>query len=167
VNRRGFLAALGTLAAGTVAHELDLDKLLWRPGAKKIFLPSTTVMRSPGFVGPDLGISIRFVRQFDITADMMPTRMDVFYGIATLRPDYAVRIHSDEASFDEAVYGLRGRIDIEGTQPKDVICRCDINKHSHEKPITLADILQQGIQNLADEIDRRAFALLAPPFPSR
>jgi hypothetical protein len=39
MNRRGFLGALATLAAG---HVLDPERLLWVPGAKTIFLPSRT-----------------------------------------------------------------------------------------------------------------------------
>jgi hypothetical protein len=38
VNRRGFL---GSLLGGLVtAHELDLERLLWVPGAKRIFTPA-------------------------------------------------------------------------------------------------------------------------------
>jgi hypothetical protein len=36
-SRRGFLKLL---AAGLVGHAVDVDKLLWVPGAKTIFLPS-------------------------------------------------------------------------------------------------------------------------------
>lgn len=36
-SRREFLRLL---ASSTLAHTLDIDKLLWVPGAKKIFLPS-------------------------------------------------------------------------------------------------------------------------------
>lgn len=40
LNRRFFLAALASGAfGGAVAHTLDLDRLLWVPGAKRFFLP--------------------------------------------------------------------------------------------------------------------------------
>lgn len=40
MNRRGFLRALLTGTVGLIAGaELDLDRLLWVPGAKTIFLP--------------------------------------------------------------------------------------------------------------------------------
>lgn len=42
LNRRAFIRAI--LASG-VAHTLDLDKLLWIPGQKTIFLPSKTIHR--------------------------------------------------------------------------------------------------------------------------
>jgi hypothetical protein len=39
MNRRKFLQSL---AAGIIAsHELDIDRLLWVPGQKKIFLPES------------------------------------------------------------------------------------------------------------------------------
>lgn len=38
------------------------------------------------------GISMRIVRQYDITNDKMPCRIDVFYGFKTIRPELACRI---------------------------------------------------------------------------
>lgn len=38
------------------------------------------------------GVSMRFVRQYGITNDDMPSRFDVLYGWAMLRPEYFVRI---------------------------------------------------------------------------
>jgi hypothetical protein len=41
LSRRGFLSVFGSMAAAAVALPLlDLDKLLWVPGEKKIVLPS-------------------------------------------------------------------------------------------------------------------------------
>lgn len=37
------------------------------------------------------GISLRFVRQFDITNDTFPARFDILYGYKTIRPETAVR----------------------------------------------------------------------------
>jgi len=43
MKRREFLKLLGTGVAGlVVGSELDLDRLLWVPNTKKIFLPSRT-----------------------------------------------------------------------------------------------------------------------------
>jgi hypothetical protein len=39
-----------------------------------------------------LGISLRIVRAYDISSDQWPTRIDVLYGWAALRPELAVRI---------------------------------------------------------------------------
>ena len=41
---------------------------------------------------PDSGLSIRLVRDYDITTDLFPCRLDVLYGGAALRPELAVRV---------------------------------------------------------------------------
>lgn len=41
------------------------------------------------------GISMRIVRQYDITNDKFPCRLDVLYGYKTLRPQLAVRYHNN------------------------------------------------------------------------
>jgi hypothetical protein len=38
------------------------------------------------------GISLRVVRQYDITNDRMPCRIDVLYGFNTIRPQMGCRI---------------------------------------------------------------------------
>ena len=42
----------------------------------------------------ELGISIRFVKAYDIFTDNSPARLDILYGWATIRPELAVRIAS-------------------------------------------------------------------------
>lgn len=39
------------------------------------------------------GISLRIVRQYDISNDMFPCRIDILYGYKTLRPQFASRLH--------------------------------------------------------------------------
>jgi len=39
------------------------------------------------------GISMRIVRDYSISADTFPTRIDVLYGYKTIRPELACRIH--------------------------------------------------------------------------
>jgi hypothetical protein len=41
------------------------------------------------------GISMRVVRQYDITNDKFPCRLDVLYGYRAIRPQMACRIHAD------------------------------------------------------------------------
>jgi len=41
-----------------------------------------------------LGISLRIVRDYDITTDQFPCRIDVLYGWATLRPELACRVYA-------------------------------------------------------------------------
>ena len=43
-----------------------------------------------------LGMSIRMIRDYDITTDKFPCRLDVLFGWATLRPELACRIQSKE-----------------------------------------------------------------------
>lgn len=42
---------------------------------------------------PEIGISIRIVRAYDINNDLFPVRLDVLYGFKTVYPELAVRIH--------------------------------------------------------------------------
>jgi hypothetical protein len=41
------------------------------------------------------GISMRIVRQYAISTDTFPCRLDVLYGYKTIRPQLAARIHAD------------------------------------------------------------------------
>jgi hypothetical protein len=41
MNRRAFIQLLST---GIVGYELDVDRLLWTPGQKTIFIPKPTVV---------------------------------------------------------------------------------------------------------------------------
>jgi hypothetical protein len=41
------------------------------------------------------GISMRIVRDYDITNDKFPCRLDVLYGYKTLRPQLACRFHNN------------------------------------------------------------------------
>jgi hypothetical protein len=41
------------------------------------------------------GLSMRIVRQYDISQDKFPTRLDILYGYKTIRPQLACRLHAD------------------------------------------------------------------------
>ena len=41
------------------------------------------------------GVSMRIVRQYDISNDKFPTRLDVVYGYKTIRPQLAARFHNN------------------------------------------------------------------------
>jgi hypothetical protein len=38
------------------------------------------------------GLSIRIIKDYDINNDRFPCRMDILYGIKTLRPELGVRL---------------------------------------------------------------------------
>ena len=37
-------------------------------------------------------MSIRFVKEWNVDVDFQPARIDVLYGVATIRPEFAVRL---------------------------------------------------------------------------
>jgi hypothetical protein len=41
---------------------------------------------------PDVGMSIRIVKTYDITTDLEVIRMDILYGVKTIYPELAVRL---------------------------------------------------------------------------
>jgi hypothetical protein len=87
MDRRAFLRALGfgTVAAAAAATSVfDLERLLWVPGEKTIFLPSAPAI--PAAVSDPLtGISIRFIQHWDIQLDTRPTRFDDFIRTHEIR----------------------------------------------------------------------------------
>lgn len=56
-----------------------------------IYVPSGVDMAGRSS-DPQLGLSIRFVRQYNAQTDQLITRLDILYGWKTLRPELAVRI---------------------------------------------------------------------------
>ena len=58
-----------------------------------LYVPKGTDMAAR-ISDPDLGLSIRLVRDYDINLDRTPTRLDVLYGVATLRSELACRVQS-------------------------------------------------------------------------
>jgi hypothetical protein len=95
MNRRKFLTWLGataTAAGAALAPTLDLDKLLWQPGQKKIFIPEVVtpkhhevfvVSGGDGYVFDGRQMSMRFIQEYE-KASTFPTRLDVLYGWAVI-----------------------------------------------------------------------------------
>ena len=84
--------------AGTLATTVTPQSLLYHPDAFAMVMadlhkPSSgaeaTTVRSK-----ELGISIRMVQQYQIGTDQEPTRMDILYGWASVRPSLACRVYS-------------------------------------------------------------------------
>lgn len=85
-------------SAGTLATTVTPQSMLYHPDAFALVMadlhkPSsgveTTTVRSK-----ELGISIRMVQQYQIGTDQEPTRMDILYGWASVRPSLACRVYS-------------------------------------------------------------------------
>jgi hypothetical protein len=92
------ITVLGTTnpAGGTLAATVTSQSLLFHPDAFTLVMSDlhrptsgaeATVVRSK-----ELGISIRMVQQYQIGTDSEPTRLDILYGWATLRPTLACRV---------------------------------------------------------------------------
>lgn len=86
ITRVGTASATGDVGLGfhpdafaLVMADLDMPQGVW--AAERV--------RSK-----ELGISIRFVKAYDIFSDQSPARMDILYGWKTIRPELAVRIAS-------------------------------------------------------------------------
>lgn len=72
-TRRGFFGALAALAVGVVSAAT----------AK----PSCTFNRQPDVIhDKETGISIRFIRSFDVNSIRIVSRMDSFYGLSEVGP---------------------------------------------------------------------------------
>ena len=83
------LGAASTQSPTGLAHHKDAFTL----AMADLPLPKGTDMAAR--VSDDqLGMSIRLVRDYDITNDKFPCRLDVLYGWATLRPELACRIQA-------------------------------------------------------------------------
>jgi hypothetical protein len=83
-------------AGGTLAATVTSQSLVYHPDAFALVMSDlhrptsgaeATVVRSK-----ELGISIRMVQQYQIGTDSEPTRLDILYGWATLRPTLACRV---------------------------------------------------------------------------
>jgi hypothetical protein len=95
MNRRQFLERLLAGAAGTaLAATLDVDQLLWTPGAKTIFLPPTERLVGPWLARGDVFTiegyyafsekthqRLPFLKEFVATEDFTPTERDIDTGI--------------------------------------------------------------------------------------
>lgn len=121
MNRRSFLASLGfgTVAAAAAANSLlDVERLLWVPGEKTIFLPPPIaplgfgLMRGDVFtiegvyaVSPTTYHTLPFLQQFVVTADVLS---GATLGMEQLHP----RIIPDGAYMNVSASPARsGRID--------------------------------------------------------
>jgi hypothetical protein len=84
-----FLGAESTQSPQGLAHHKDAFTL----AMADLPLPQGTDMAAR--VSDDqLGMSIRLIRDYDISTDKFPCRLDVLFGWATLRPELACRVQA-------------------------------------------------------------------------
>lgn len=81
------LGAVSTVTPQNLAYHRDAFALVMAD----LEMPSGVDMASRKS-SPELGVSIRCVRQYDINNDSFPCRLDVLYGWATIRAELACRI---------------------------------------------------------------------------
>lgn len=88
-------AAITVLGAGGTQTPVNLayHKSAFTMACADLPLPKGMDMASRAS-SKKVGLSIRFVRGYDITNDKFISRLDVLYGMAALRPEHACRIHS-------------------------------------------------------------------------
>jgi len=91
VTRRGFLQVLGAATAAVAAFEVDPEFLLWRPGAKTIFLPppkalvvpETTIVTAQDMTAAlEEGLVVLYP---DGTRHTISGKLDVYGGLDGLR----------------------------------------------------------------------------------
>ena len=78
-----------TPGAGFLPQSVGFHKDAFTVGFADLVLPKGTDMAARHVYD---NISMRMVRDFDISTDNFPMRFDVLYGYQTLRPEYACRI---------------------------------------------------------------------------
>ena len=87
--------AVVKIAAG--ASETMTNNLLFHKDAFTFATADLLMPEGVHFAAREVfdGISLRVVRQYAISTDTIPCRIDVLYGYKTIRPQLAVRLHAD------------------------------------------------------------------------
>jgi len=80
-----FVGAASTAYAQNLAYHRDAIAF----ASADLLLPQGVDMSSRAVHN---GISLRIVRQYDISTDIMPTRVDILYGYGVIRPQLACRV---------------------------------------------------------------------------
>jgi hypothetical protein len=82
---------------GAGASELLTNSLAFHKDAFTFATADLVMPKGVDFAAREVmdGISMRIVRDYDVTNDKMLCRVDVLYGYKTIRPEIACRIHAD------------------------------------------------------------------------
>lgn len=80
----------------TISGAASPQGMLWHPDAISLAFVDLPLPRGTNeafrAADTDLGVSLRIVSDYNINSDQMPTRVDVLYGIKTIRPEFGCRI---------------------------------------------------------------------------
>jgi hypothetical protein len=82
---------------GAAASELLTPSMVFHRDAFAFATADLVMPKGVDFAAREVydGISLRTVRQYAISSDTMPCRIDVLYGYKTIRAQLAARIHAD------------------------------------------------------------------------
>ncbi len=164
VNRRAFLSRFvkGACATAAVAA-LAPDELFTPEPIRTYFLPPAHGWMSGG--GPfhfselsdpnrfDPGISLRFVKDFNIQTDRFPARFDMLMGRATIRPELAGILRFDDG--DAYAPFTKDQIDRAAKRMAD-----DIDRR------ILEEYLRPAIQEMTRRGDEALMKLAQQQYPS-
>jgi hypothetical protein len=88
-------AAIVKVGAG--ASELINSSMVYHRDAFTFATTDLVMPQGVDFAAREVmdGLSMRIVRQYDISTDQFPCRIDILYGYKAIRPSLACRIHAD------------------------------------------------------------------------
>ena len=84
-------AAVTVAGTASIAHGISMA---YQKGAFAFATADMVMPRGVDFASREVfdGVSMRIVRQYDISSDKFPCRLDVLYGFKTIRPQLACRL---------------------------------------------------------------------------
>ncbi len=90
-------ASKAIVKVGAGASETMNTSMVFHPNAFTFATADLVMPQGVDFAAREVmdGISMRVVRQYNISTDQFPCRLDVLYGYRTIRPQLATRIHAD------------------------------------------------------------------------
>jgi hypothetical protein len=93
----GMANSSAVVKVGAGANELITPSMVFHRDAFAFATADLVMPKGVDFAAREVydGISLRTVRQYAISTDTMPCRIDVLYGYKTIRPQLAARIHAD------------------------------------------------------------------------
>lgn len=97
VSSTGMVSTKKVYKIGGGASETLTGSMVFHPSAFLFATADLPVPSGVDFAGREVldGVSMRVIRDYSISDDSMPCRLDVLYGYVAARPQLACRIHAD------------------------------------------------------------------------